>query len=167
METEDESKAVSIEQEPVAEAAPVMEPEPVPEPAPEAVPAPALTTLARVTKSSDTHFTLGGYGVVFGGVDLTGETFTKDTDFWLDRLSPTPPVLYQHGQDRTVKKRVLSRGTVTPDDIGLWVETQIALSDQYADGLRKLADAGRLGYSSGVTVPRLNTRFFTVRSCPC
>jgi phage head maturation protease len=102
-----------------------------------------------VTKSTDTHFTLGGYGVVFGGVDLEGETFTKDTDFWIDKLNLTPLVLYQHGQDRTLKRHVLSRAEVAPDDVGLWVESQIALSDRYAEALRRMADEGRLGWSSG------------------
>ncbi len=138
---------LAVEQEYVPKSAPA--PEPSPEPAPEAAPAPALTTLARVTKSTDTHFTLGGYGVVYGGVDLEGETFTKDTDFWIDKLNLTPLVLYQHGQDRTLKRHVLSRAEVAPDDVGLWVESQIAISDRYAEALRRMADEGRLGWSSG------------------
>jgi len=104
---------------------------------------------ARVVKSTDTHVTLGGYGVVYGGADLEGETFTKETDFWLDRLSRTPPVLYQHGKDKTLKTRMLGHATVEPQDAGLWVEAQIALSDEYAEGIRELAEEGKLGWSSG------------------
>ena len=39
--------------------------------------------------------TIAGYGVVFGGSDLDGETFTKDTDFMLD-LVPNKLTLYDH-----------------------------------------------------------------------
>ena len=39
--------------------------------------------------------TIAGYGVVFGGSDLDGETFTKDTDYMLDlvpnKLTPLLP----------------------------------------------------------------------------
>ena len=47
-------------------------------------------------ESADT-FTVGGYGCVWGGRDLEGEYFTKSTDFWFDRLTETPPVIYHHG----------------------------------------------------------------------
>ena len=107
-------------------------------------------TKAVVLEETDTHFTVGGYGVVFGGKDLEGETFSKDTDFWLDRLTRTPPVLYQHGRDEKVRTVPLGQGAIDdPDDIGLWVEAQIALSSKYADAIRALVGKGLLGWSSG------------------
>ncbi len=108
-----------------------------------------MDTAIKVLGASETHMTLGGYGVVYGGADLEGETFTKDTDFWLDRLSATPPVLYQHGQDRRLKAHTLGHATVDARDDGLWVETQIALADEYAEAIRELAEKGKLGWSSG------------------
>jgi len=104
---------------------------------------------ARVTKSTETSYTLGGYGVIFGGADLEGETFTPETDFWLDRLTPTPPVLYQHGKDKHIKAHALGHATVERQDVGLWVEAQIALADEYAEAIRELAEQGKLGWSSG------------------
>ncbi|MCK9357090.1 MAG: phage major capsid protein [Dehalococcoidia bacterium] len=108
-----------------------------------------MDTAIKVVGSTDTSFTLGGYGVVYGGADLEGETFTPQTDFWLDRLSATPPVLYQHGQDRRLKSHTLGRARVEAQDAGLWVETQIALADEYAEAIRELAEKGKLGWSSG------------------
>jgi HK97 family phage major capsid protein len=104
---------------------------------------------AVTIKAMDGGYTLAGWGVIYGGVDLQGETFTKDTDFWFDRLSPTPLVLYQHGQDGALKQHVLGRATVEPQDMGLWVEAQVALSDKYAEAIRELAEKGALGWSSG------------------
>jgi hypothetical protein len=39
--------------------------------------------------------TVSGYGVIFGGEDLTGETFTPATDYMLN-LAPTKLVFYDH-----------------------------------------------------------------------
>lgn len=110
----------------------------------------AHDTKAYVLAETDTHFTVGGYGVVFGGKDLEGETFSKDTDFWLDRLTRTPPVLYQHGRDEKVRTVPLGQGAIDdPDDIGLWVEAQIELAGKYAEAIRELVGKGLLGWSSG------------------
>jgi HK97 family phage major capsid protein len=107
-------------------------------------------TKAVIYGETEDSFTLGGYGVVFGGADLEGETFTKETDFWLDRITRTPPVLYQHGRDEKLRTVVLGKGTISDaDDIGLWVETQIALAEKYAGAIRELAGKGLLGWSSG------------------
>ncbi len=104
---------------------------------------------AIVTGSDERSFTLAGYGVLFGGADLEGETFTKETDFWTAHMPEHPPVLYQHGQDAAIKRTVLGHATVTVQDVGLWVETQISLAHQYAAAIRELAEKGVLGWSSG------------------
>ena len=107
-------------------------------------------TKAVVYGETADSFKLGGYGVVFGGRDLEGEFFDKDTDFWLDRLTRTPPVLYQHGKDKRAQTHMIGKGVVSdPDDIGLWVEAQIALADEYAEAIRELASTSKLGWSSG------------------
>ena len=75
---------------------------------------------AVVLDAPEGYVKLGGYGVVFGGKDLQGETFESDTDYWLDKLTRTPPTLYQHGKDKRAKKVVLGKGAISdPDDIGL------------------------------------------------
>ena len=98
------------------------------------------------SKTADTA-TVAGYGVIFGGTDLDGETFGADTDFMLD-LVPQKPVLYDHA----MRKLSDFMGTVTKilvDDVGLWVESELDRHVDYVDGVLKLAEMGALGYSSG------------------
>ncbi len=111
---------------------------------------PTDSALKIVSDSGDTMM-IAGYGVRFGGVDLTGDSFSPTCDFWLGgRLSPTPPVLFQHGQDPMMRKTVVGRVVSTHvDDIGLWVEAQLQASKAYIDAIRKLIKAGALGWSSG------------------
>ena len=52
---------------------------------------------------------VGGYLVRFGGADLVGDTFTPHTEFG---GVETLPVLYHHGQDAALKRRVIGRGTL-------------------------------------------------------
>lgn len=96
---------------------------------------------------------VGGYLVLFStdnDPDLTGEFFTKATDFYFDEDEPhRPVVLYDHGLDATLKTRKLGRGTVKVDDVGVWVEAQLALRDDYEKAVYAMAEAGKLGWSSG------------------
>ncbi len=92
---------------------------------------------------------VGGYLVRFSTAedpDLTNDFFTKDTDL---HFPPEMPVLYNHGLDKTLKKRVIGRATVTVDNAGAWAEAQLNLRDEYEKEIYKLVEAGKLGYSSG------------------
>lgn len=118
------------------------------------------TTELKILSDNGTSFRIGGYGVVFGGHDAssTKDRFTAETDFWFDRITATPMVMYQHGQDGVLKRSVVGRVTSTkPDSIGLWVEAQITAAKQYADAIRQLVAKGVLGWSSG-SVPHLVER---------
>ncbi|WP_461249361.1 phage major capsid protein, partial [Streptococcus uberis] len=92
---------------------------------------------------------IGGYLVRFTDAtspDLTGDYFTSDTELGtVEEL----PVLYHHGQDPMIGKRVLGRGRLMKDEIGLWVEAQLAMRDEYEASIYKLAEDGKLGWSSG------------------
>jgi len=100
----------------------------------------------HIKSISDDSFTVEGYGVIYGGKDLEGDTFTKDTDFMLD-VVPEPVVLYDHAQEI---KSVLGKVTkIDKRDAGLWMEAQISRSKQYAEKILELVKSGRLGYSSG------------------
>src|SRR5262249_6614776 len=57
--------------------------------------------------------------------------------------------LYDHGLDRTIKKRLLGRATVAVDDAGVWVEGQLSLRDEYERKIYEMAKSGKLGWSSG------------------
>lgn len=100
---------------------------------------------------------LGGYLVRFStssDTDLTGDYFTKDTALTIpDKL----PVYYQHGMDKVMGKRVIGSASVRMDEVGAWVETQLNMRDEYEKAIYELAQAGKLGYSSGA-LPHLVDR---------
>ena len=92
---------------------------------------------------------LGGYLVRFtdeSQPDLQGDYFTKDSELG---SFVTLPVLYHHGADKTIGKRVIGNGTIKQDAIGLWVEAQLAMRDEYEKEIYALAEKGALGWSSG------------------
>ncbi len=94
---------------------------------------------------------LGGYLVRYSGPidpDITGDFFTKESDLGIVEGAQLP-VYYQHGMDGVLKARRLGRAQAKFDDVGLWVEAQIALRDEYEKALAKLAEEGKLGWSSG------------------
>lgn len=104
----------------------------------------------KLMADDDAAFTVGGYGVVWGGRDISGERFEPDTDFWFDRLTETPMVLWQHGADDALKRSVIGRVSAkTPDDVGLWIEAQIEKAGEYAAAVQDLVKRGLLGWSSG------------------
>ena len=95
-----------------------------------------------------------GYLVRFGGQDLEGDYFTKNTDFGRPMKSGDRVAInlyYHHGQDRTVGKSRIGTGYITMDDKGLWYEAQVEMADQYQEMIQELAKSGKLGYSSGAT----------------
>lgn len=94
---------------------------------------------------------VGGYLVVFSGPndpDLTGDFFTKDTDFG---DAADTDVYYHHGLDQRLGRRKLTVGkaTLKKDDIGVWMEGQLALRDDYEKFIHDQAAQGREGLSSG------------------
>lgn len=95
-----------------------------------------------------------GYLVRFGGQDLEGDYFTKETDFGRpmksgDRVPMN--LYYHHGQDRTIGKSRIGTGYITMDENGLWYEAQVEMADKYQKMIADLAKSGKLGYSSGAT----------------
>ena len=95
-----------------------------------------------------------GYLVRFGGQDLEGDYFTKETDFGRpmksgDRVPMN--LYYHHGQDRTIGKSRIGTGYITMDEKGLWYEAQVEMADEYQKMIADLAKSGKLGYSSGAT----------------
>lgn len=102
-----------------------------------------------IKSENDTSYTIGGYGVVWGGEDLEEEHFEPDTDLWLDKITPTPMILYRHGVDEALGKSVVGRVVKTAtDEIGLWIEAQIDKANDYAEAIRELIAEGLLGLSS-------------------
>ena len=102
----------------------------------------------KILSQTDDTAKIGGYGVVFGGRDLEGETFTRDTDFMLD-LVPVKPVYYDHTLNTKVSHRLGTVSSITEDEIGLFIQAEIDKHADYAAAVLKLVDQGLLGYSSG------------------
>lgn len=95
---------------------------------------------------------VGGYLVRFSSADepdLTGDFFTRETDFDLTEGRKSVPVLFHHGMDGTLKKRRLGRANLTVDDVGVWMEAQLTLRDEYEKAVYELVSAGKMGLSSG------------------
>jgi HK97 family phage major capsid protein len=69
-------------------------------------------------------------------------------------------VYYQHGADKRLGNRLLDKGTLKEDEIGVWIEAQLALRDEYEAYLYEQTEAGKMGWSSGTighlveTVPK-------------
>jgi phage head maturation protease len=110
---------------------------------------------------ADSSGKVTGYLVRFGSADstdLTGDFFTKDTDFgrpFVKGIAQPLNLYYAHGMDPKIGRKAVGAGTIKMDDVGLWFEAQIAQSDAYRKKLSELAaqkDASgtpRLGFSSG------------------
>ncbi len=93
---------------------------------------------------------VGGYLVRFtpqNDYDLTQERFDASGDYG-DRESV--PVLYQHGMDTHMGKRIMAKAQLKKDDFGIWAETQLALRDEYERFIYAQTEAGKMGWSSGV-----------------
>ena len=96
---------------------------------------------------------MGGYALLFSDIsapDIQGDYFTAATETLWDGQERRP-ALYHHGLDATLNGRLLGNGWAKAriDDVGLWVETQLNLRDQYENAIYNLIKAGKLGLSSG------------------
>lgn len=80
--------------------------------------------------------------------DLEGDFFSKDTDLGVSDGNKLP-VYYQHGMDGHFKNARIGSAIVKFDDIGLWLEAQLEMRDDYEKYLFELASQGKLGWSSG------------------
>ena len=82
--------------------------------------------------------------------DLTGDYFTKQTDFWRE-FPEKVPLLYAHGLDDTMKKTKIGGGktTLKMTDDAIWMTGQLDLANKYEARIYELIEQKRLGTSSG------------------
>ncbi len=79
--------------------------------------------------------------------DLTNDFFSAKSDI---RFPETVDVYYNHGFDETLKKRVIGKAKLSRlDNADVWAETQLNMRDEYEKRIYEMAEAGKLGYSSG------------------
>ncbi len=94
---------------------------------------------------------VAGYLIRFGSpsqTDLVRDYFTAETNFDFAN-GETKSVYYAHGQDEQVGKRRIGRGSLKSDEVGVWVEAQLDLADEYQAAIYELAKKEKLGWSSG------------------
>ena len=96
---------------------------------------------------------IGALGIVYGGKDLTGEEFTPDTYFGAHKGDGVD-CLFHHslpikGIPQELTDHIFPAVKVTPDELGLFVEVVLDMADEYEAKVYELAEAGKLGWSSG------------------
>ncbi len=101
---------------------------------------------------------IGGYLVRFSTAedpDLTGDYFTKDTDFGFDPEDrPSVPIYFNHGQPIKTREngeilitRRIGKGQLQLDDVGVLIDAIIYNRDEYERAISEQAKS--LGWSSG------------------
>jgi HK97 family phage major capsid protein len=93
-------------------------------------------------------YTLKGRGIVYGGQDLAGDTFTRDTDLGDTRSFVGMPVYYDHSLGG-IKSQIGTVKAWMPDDEGIDVEIELDRRHKYAKEVMKLVNSGALGLSTG------------------
>lgn len=102
----------------------------------------------KILSETDDVALVGGYGVVFGGRDLQGDTFSADTDYMTQHASDKMPVLYDHAMG-DIKSVIGTVTKVEAQNSGIWMESEIRKGKQYAKQILELIRSGVLGYSTG------------------
>jgi HK97 family phage major capsid protein len=109
----------------------------------------------KATQQDDGTVKLGGYLVRFSDAahpDLTGDYFTKSTDFgnvtksdgWFNHRMPV-----KFNGKRVEYKEQLPDATLTFDDTGVFAEIVLGARNEYEKEIAKLGIKGKLGWSSG------------------
>lgn len=100
------------------------------------------------------HSSVEGYLVYFTDArekDLHDQYFDAQTDYVVSPMKLVGnPVLYQHGLDEVIGvKDIGALSDVKMDEVGIWVQAQLDLHDEYQRGIFNLAKKGVLSWSSG------------------
>jgi len=107
---------------------------------------------------------VGAYAVIYGTEDTPDlsdmkDFFTKATDFWLDKIGPTRPMIYHHAQEpATAAAPVVGAWTkAMQDDVGVWLEGELDKAHKYREAIKEMIAKGVLALSSD-SAPHLVTR---------
>lgn len=102
------------------------------------------------------EYSLRGRGIVYGGTDLAGDTFTKNTDLGASRSFEGLPVYYDHALSG-LKSQIGVVKYWEADDEGIEVEIELDRRHKYAKEVMELVKRGGLGLSTG-SLPHLVVR---------
>ncbi len=99
---------------------------------------------------------VAGQLITFGDAmktDLELDFFDKDTDYDVDFSSEVKSTLYyNHGLDTVIGKKKLGggiKGTLKTNDVGIWIEAQLDMRNEYERAIYKMTEEGKMGWSSG------------------
>lgn len=103
---------------------------------------------------------LGGYLVRYSSAeapDLTGDYFTKDTDFgeavesftWFNHRLPVRGMVNNLPVNVDYRNQLSAKAKLTRDDIGVFAEVVLKARDEYEAIIAKLGLEGKLSWSSG------------------
>jgi HK97 family phage major capsid protein len=112
----------------------------------------------KAAKMDNGAVKLGGYLVRFGdadNTDLSGDYFTKDTDFgdakestvWFNHRMPVS--IKKHNIEVKYTEPLSGKATLKIDDVGVFAEVVIEARNEYEKTIAELGLAGKLAYSSG------------------
>jgi HK97 family phage major capsid protein len=96
---------------------------------------------------TDDEVVLEGYGIVFNTTDLYGEKFAPDTELFLENIKSIP-VLWEHNLGDVTDVLGWAKPVKT-DEVGVFFELSLRKSNKYIEAIRKFAEMGRLGLSTG------------------
>lgn len=108
--------------------------------------------------TANNKMTIGAYGVRYGSAaerDLTGTYFAVETNFG-KYAGDGADVMVNHGMPlapelKSTPAHLLSPALTRKDEIGIFAQTALDLSDAYECMIADLAAAGKLRWSSGTT----------------
>jgi hypothetical protein len=112
----------------------------------------------KAIEVKDGKATVGAYAIRFSGPDqkdLLGEFFTPETYLGAHKGDGVD-ILFNHGLPPTkafeaVCDRILGVAKATADQVGIFVQHVLNLSDEYEAAIAKLCASGKLKWSSGAT----------------
>lgn len=110
----------------------------------------------KAISSTDDELRVGNYIVLFGGEDLVGEFFTKNTNFESSYVKSTVlHVDFEHGQDvddldmdRNEVLGFVDWKTAKVDETGIFVERVLNRQAKYMEFIEPLINEGLVGNSS-------------------
>lgn len=103
----------------------------------------------NIKEFEDGSLEVSGYGVLFNGKDISGDTFLKDvTNFDFDYV-PQKRLLYSHGRNQKIKKKIGFVKEHAVDEVGVFFKAELDKAFKYKQAVKRLADLGLLGMSTG------------------
>lgn len=96
-----------------------------------------------------------GYLIVFSGpndpdISEKRDFFTSSTDYDLENGSGKVSQYYAHGMDEVLSRRRFGKSSLKQTEVGIWIQKQMDLADEYERAIYEMAKKGKLGWSSGV-----------------